>query len=92
MGALFDTDIIPVIESLLKQKPMEYALQVRLLKMTVLLINNLGVGLHLLPFILQETDGIFTRTREGQPSITCTWRSQLAFEGLASTLANPNIV
>lgn len=92
MGDLFDSEIIPVVESLLKQKPTDYTLSVRLLKLTVLLINNLGVGLHLLVHILQETDGIFTRTREGQPTITCTWRSQLAFEGLAATLANPNIV
>jgi hypothetical protein len=35
------------------------------MKLTILIINNLGIGINLLSFILQETDGIAVRAKDG---------------------------
>ncbi len=35
------------------------------MKLTILIINNLGIGINLLNYILQETDNIFVRNKDG---------------------------
>ena len=72
-----------------KQNPLDYAIGVRLMKLSILIINNLGIGLNLLSFILQETDSIFARAKDGSTQLNLSWKSLLAFEGLALVLGNP---
>jgi hypothetical protein len=75
-----------------KQNPLEYTLGVRLMKLTILTINNLGVGINLLGYILQETDGIIQRTKDGSQILNLSWRSLIGFEGLALLLSNPQLI
>lgn len=69
MCSLFESEIVPVIESMFKhsskQNPLDYSIGARLMKLTVLLINNMTIGMNLLVYILNETDGIFARGKDG---------------------------
>ena len=66
---VFDHEVVPILELLFKsgtkQNPLDYVIGVRLMKLTILIINNLGIGINLLSFILQETDGIAVRAKDG---------------------------
>ena len=66
---IFDNEIVPALETIFKgaskSSTLEYHIGVRLMKLTVLIINNLGIGINLLIYILHETDSIFTRGKDG---------------------------
>lgn len=62
------------------------------MKLTILIINNLGIGINLLNYILQETDNIFVRNKDGTQNLNLTWRNLIAFEGLALILNNPHLI
>jgi hypothetical protein len=93
---IFDNDIVPVLEimykSSVKQNPLEYQIGVRLIKLSVLIINNLGIGINLLGYILQETDNLVVRAKDGTQVFNLSWRTLLAFEGIAIILGNPNLI
>ena len=65
---------------------------VRLMKLTILIINNLGIGINLLTFILQDTDGIFVRGKDGFQQLNLSWRNLIAFEGIALMFNNPQLI
>jgi hypothetical protein len=66
---VFDQEVVPTLEQIFKsstkQNPLDYTIGVRLMKLTILIINNLGIGINLLTYILQETENIFVRTKDG---------------------------
>lgn len=46
---IFDNEVIPVLEAMSKSKqPPEYCIGMRLMKCTILIINNLAIGVNLL--------------------------------------------
>jgi hypothetical protein len=93
---VFDQEVVPTLEQIFKsaskQNPLDYTIGVRLMKLTILIINNLGIGINLLAYILQETDNIFVRTKDGTQTLTLTWRNLIAFEGIALILNNPHLI
>lgn len=63
------------------------------MKLSVLIINNLGVGINLLTYILQETDSIILRnTKDGSSQLSLSWKSLIGFESLAIILSNPHLI
>ena len=62
------------------------------MKLTILIINNLGIGINLLTFILQDTDGIFVRGKDGFQQLNLSWRNLIAFEGIALMFNNPQLI
>ena len=81
-----------IFKSASKQNPIDYTIGVRLMKLTILIINNLGIGINLLTYILQETDNIFLRTKDGTQLLNLTWKNLIAFEGVALILNNPHLI
>ena len=81
-----------MFKSAVKQSPLEYQIGVRLIKLSVLIINNLGIGINLLGFILQETENLVVRAKDGTQVFNLSWRTLLAFEGIAIILGNPNLI
>lgn len=62
------------------------------MKLSVLIINNMGVGINLLTYILQETDSIFLRNKDGSAQLSLSWKSLIGFESLAIILSNPHLI
>jgi hypothetical protein len=94
---IFDIDIVPVLEVMFKgqtkSSQLDYSIGVRLMKLTMLIINNLAIGVNLLGYILQEADGLFTRSpKDGSIQVNLTWKSLLSFEGLALVFGNPHLI
>jgi len=89
---VFDQEIVPVFELMFKAKPTEYIIGMRLMKCSILVMNNLGIGINLLNYILLETDGIVAKGKEGSISMNLTWRCLIGFECLTIALSNPNLV
>jgi hypothetical protein len=61
----------------------------RLMKCSVLIINNLGIGINLLQHILTEADSLIGKAKDGSIILTLNWRSLIGFESLAILLNNP---
>lgn len=59
------------------------------MKTSVLIINNLHIGINLLTFIMQETEAISVKGRDGA---NLSWKSLLGFEGLTIVLGNPYLI
>jgi hypothetical protein len=55
-------------------------------------MNNLGIGINLLHFILIETDSLITRGKDGSTNLNLTWKSLIGFECLAIAFNNPNLI
>ncbi len=79
-------------KSTTKGNPIDYQIGIRMIKLTVLTINNLGIGFNLLNYILQETEGIFIKFKDGSTNLNLTWKSLLGYEGLAILMNNPNLI
>jgi hypothetical protein len=92
---IFENEIIPVLQmmtqSQAKSSHLDYHIGVRMMKLSILIINNLGIGVNLMNLILSETEGIFSKQSK-EPQMHLTWRSLLAFEGLAIIMNNPNLI
>jgi hypothetical protein len=62
---IFENEIIPVLQmmtqSQAKSSHLDYHIGVRMMKLSILIINNLGIGVNLMNLILSETEGIFTK-------------------------------
>lgn len=78
-------------QSQAKSTHIDYHIGVRMMKLSILIINNLGIGVNLMNLILSETEAIFTKQSK-EPQMHLTWRSLLAFEGLAIIMNNPNLI
>jgi hypothetical protein len=67
---IFETEIIPVLQmmtqSQVKTSHLEYHIGVRMMKLSILIINNLGIGVNLMNLILSETEGIFNKQTKEQ--------------------------
>jgi hypothetical protein len=61
----------------------------RLMKCSVVIINNLGIGINLLQHILTEADSLIGKAKDGSIILTLNWRSLIGFESLAILLNNP---
>lgn len=48
-----------------KQKHQEYLVGMRLMKCSIMIMNNLRIGINLLAAIIQETDGLLVRHKDG---------------------------
>ena len=48
-------------QSQAKSSHLDYHIGVRMMKLSILIINNLGIGVNLMNLILSETEGIFTK-------------------------------
>ena len=55
-------------------------------------MNNLNIGINLLQHILNETDSIISKGKDGQIQVTLTWKSLIAFECLAIAFNNPYLI
>ncbi len=75
-----------------KSKQIEYIIGMRLMKLSILIINNLGIGINLLNFVLQETDGFLTKNKDGSVNVNLTWKSLIGFECVAIVMNNPNLI
>ena len=62
------------------------------MKLSVMVINNLGIGVNLLNNILQETDSFCTKNKDGNIIVNLTWHSLIGFECLAIVMNNPNLI
>jgi hypothetical protein len=63
---IFDNEMIPVIEQMFKTKqPVEYIIGMRMMKCSIMIINNLGIGVNLLQHILVETDNFIAKSKDG---------------------------
>ena len=72
---------------------MDYHIGVRLMKLSILIINNLGIGVNLMNLILFETEAVLAKSsKDSHQSMHLTWKSLLAFEGLAIVMNNPNMI
>jgi hypothetical protein len=60
------------------------------MKASVLIINNLAIGINLLTYVLHDTDSIANSKGKGESALT--WRSLLGFEGLTIVMANPHLI
>ena len=89
---IFDTEVVPVLEQMFKQKQTEYIIGMRLMKLAVMVINNLGIGVNLLTYLLQETDGFVSKGKDGNTQVNLNWRSLIGFECLAIVMNNPALI
>ena len=64
----------------------------RLMKCSILVMNNLNIGLNLLQYILNETDSILVKGKDGQTQMNLTWKSLIGFECLAIAFNNPYLI
>jgi hypothetical protein len=62
------------------------------MKCAVMIINNLGIGIHLLQHILVEADGIIGKSKDGSQVLNLNWRSLIGFECIAILFNNPNLI
>lgn len=89
---IFDNEVIPVLEVMYKSKPApDYCIGLRLMKSTILIINNLGIGVNLFSHILCETDFHATGKNKGQ-EISLSWKNLIAYECVAIALNNPALI
>ena len=50
---------------MIKAKNQEYIISMRLMKSSILIMNNMGIGINLLQYILNETDSIVGKGKDG---------------------------
>jgi hypothetical protein len=62
------------------------------MKCSIMIMNNLGIGINLLSHILTETDGLVIKSRDGSINLNLTWKSLIGFECLAIVLNNPKLI
>ena len=74
---------------MLNNKKLESAVGMRQMKCTILMVNNLGIGIGLLQSILADTDSLSTRQKDGTLQLNLTWRSLIGFECLQIAMGNP---
>jgi hypothetical protein len=59
---IFENEIVPVLQmmsqSSSKGNQMDYQIGVRLMKLIILIINNLGIGVNLMNLILSEAEAV----------------------------------
>lgn len=75
-----------------KQKQTEYIVGMRIMKLSIMVINNLAIGINLLSYIIQETDGFLVRTKDGSIAANLNWKSLIGFECIAIVMNNPNLI
>lgn len=90
---IFENELIPVLEIMFKNKQMqqEYIVGMRLMKTTIRIINNLGIGVNLFIHILSEADLQSGGKNKGGEN-NLTWKSLVAFECIAISLNNPQLI
>ena len=75
-----------------KNKQSEYIIGMRLMKCSIMIINNLGVGVNLLHYILLEAEGIMGKSKDGNPVLNLNWRNLIGFECIAILFNNPLMI
>ena len=89
---IYDNELIPVLEQAFKSKQvLEYALGMRLMKCSIMIINNLGIGVNLFSNILQEAD-LSQSSKSKNQEQSLTWKNLIAFECIAIALNNPSLI
>ena len=62
---IFENEIIPVLQMMTqnqgKNSHLDYHIGVRMMKLSILIINNLGIGVNLINLVLSEAEGIFAK-------------------------------
>lgn len=68
----------------------------RLMKLTILVINYLGIGVNLFNYILLETDNFNVQSKgkssDTQSTMNLNWKSLIGFECVAIALNNPSLI
>jgi hypothetical protein len=62
------------------------------MKCSIVIINNLGIGINLLTFILHEVEGFLGKAKDGNVVMNLNWKSLVGFECLAIVLNNPSLI
>lgn len=83
---------MPTLELLYKSKNNEYIIGMRLMRCSIMIMNTLGIGINLLNYILNETDGLIGRAKDGSIILNLTWKSLIGFECLAIVLNNSYLI
>jgi len=89
---IFETELVPVLESMFKAKSQEHIVGMRLMKCSIMIMNQLCTGLHMLHYVLADADTLVQKCKDGSVQINLTWKQLIAFECLTIAVSNPVLI